>query len=43
MKYRCVKADSVVNVIRDGSRTYVEDGIANARKRAMKMIHGQLP
>ena len=40
MKYRCVKADSVVNVIRDGGRTYVEDGIANARKRAMKMIHG---
>lgn len=40
VKYRCVKADSVSNVIRDGGRTYIEDGIVNARKRAMKMIHG---
>lgn len=41
VKYRCVKADRP----RDGAvyyngRTYVEEGIQNARKRAMKMIHG---
>ena len=41
VKYRCVKADRP----RDGAvyfngRTYIEEGIHNARKRAMKMIHG---
>ena len=39
MKYRCVKADYYGAPYWDG-RTYIEDGIANARKRAMKMIHG---
>lgn len=42
VKYRCVKADNVTNVMYDldKTRTYIEEGIANARKRAMKMIHG---
>lgn len=38
-KYRCVKADRNGGAYWEG-RTYIEDGIANARKRAMKMIHG---
>lgn len=42
VKYRCVKADNKFNVMfdLDKTRTYVEEGIQNARKRAMKMIHG---
>lgn len=42
VKYRCVKADAKTNVMYDldKTRTYVEEGIQNARKRAMKMIHG---
>ena len=42
VKYRCVKADNKTNVMfdLDKTRTYVEEGIQNARKRAMKMIHG---
>ena len=39
VKYRCVKADRMGAVHWDG-RKYIEDGIQNARKRAMKMIHG---
>lgn len=39
VKYRCVKADRIGAVHWDG-RQYIEDGIQNARKRAMKMIHG---
>lgn len=38
-KYRCFKADRYGAVHWDG-RSYIEDGIQNARKRAMKMIHG---
>lgn len=42
VKYRCVKADNGTNVMYDldKTRTYVEEGIQNARKRAIKMIHG---
>ena len=42
VKYRCVRADNATNVMYDldRTRTYIEDGIQNARKRAMKMIHG---
>lgn len=42
IKYRCVRADNATNVMHDldRTRTYIEDGIQNARKRAMKMIHG---
>ena len=39
VKYRCVKADWTGAVHWDG-RQYIEDGIQSARKRAMKMIHG---
>ena len=39
VKYRCVKSDIYGGVYWDG-RTYVEEGIKDARKRAMKMIHG---
>ena len=39
VNYRCVKADRNGGAYW-GGRTYVEDGIVNARKRAMKMIHG---
>lgn len=39
VKYRCIKADRYGGVHWDG-RQYIEDGIHNARKRAMKMIHG---
>lgn len=39
VKYRCVKADRYGGVYWEG-RQYVEEGIQNARKRAMKMIHG---
>jgi len=44
VKYRCVKADNKTNVMYDldKTRTYVEEGIQNARKRAMKMIHGDV-
>lgn len=39
VKYRCIKADRFGGVHWD-SRPYIENGIHNARKRAMKMIHG---
>ena len=39
VKYRCVKADRYGGVYCEG-RQYIEDGIHDARKRAMKMIHG---
>ena len=39
VKYRCVKADVLGGVYWEG-RQYVEEGIQDARKRAMKMIHG---
>lgn len=39
VKYRCFKADRYGAVHWDG-RSYIEDGIQNARRRAMKMIHG---
>lgn len=39
VKYRCVKADRLGGANWEG-RQYIEDGIQNARKRAMKMIHG---
>lgn len=39
VKYRCIKADRFGGVHWEG-RAYIEDGIHNARKRAMKMIHG---
>lgn len=39
VKYRCVKADRYGGVYWEG-RQYVEEGIQDARKRAMKMIHG---
>ena len=38
-KYRCFKADRYGAVHWEG-RSYIEDGIHNARKRAMEMIHG---
>ena len=37
--YRCVKADRIGGVYWEG-RQYLEAGIQNARKRAMKMLHG---
>ena len=39
VKYRCVKADRMGAVHWNG-RQYIENGIQDARKRAMKMIHG---
>lgn len=39
VKYRCVKADRLGGAYWEG-RQYIEDGIQNARKRAMKMLHG---
>lgn len=39
VKYRCVKADKYGGVYWEG-RQYIEEGIQDARKRAMKMIHG---
>lgn len=39
VKYRCVKADRLGGAYWEG-RQYVEDGIQDARKRAMKMLHG---
>lgn len=39
VKYRCVKADRLGGAYWEG-RQYIEEGIQNARKRAMKMIHG---
>lgn len=39
VKYRCIKADRFGGVHWEG-RAYIENGIHNARKRAMKMIHG---
>ena len=41
VKYRCVKSDNRGHAY-PNSRTYIEEGIANARKRAMKMIHGDM-
>ena len=40
VKYRCVKTDNRGHVYNPNGRTYIEEGIQNARKRAMKMIHG---
>lgn len=40
VKYRCVKADRLGGAYWERSRQYIEDGIQNARKRAMKMLHG---
>ena len=40
VKYRCVKADVHGGVYWEG-RQYVEEGIKDARKRAMRMIHGE--
>lgn len=42
VKYRCVKTDNRGHVYNPNGRTYVEEGIQNARKRAMKMIHGDV-
>lgn len=39
VKYRCVKADRIGGVYLN-ARTYIEDGIQDARRRAMNMIHG---
>lgn len=39
VKYRCVKADRNGGAYW-GGRQYIEEGIQDARKRAMKMLHG---